>query len=414
VRAIASRLVQRGHDVTVLTADLGDRLSADSGSRLKLETEKIKEEDPASPPLTGSASGCEYQEDGVEAIYLRSLQSYRATTINPGIFDFCRRRLRDYDVVHIYGLYDLIGCIVAWSCRRQGIPYVLEPLGMFGPKIRSQRKKVLYHKLVGRALFEGARVVIATSETERRELADGGVCNENIVTRRNGIDLTEFETLPARGAFRAAHNLGEQTPLVLFLGRISFIKGLDLLVKAFSQVETDAVLAIAGPDDDDGCADRIRALISDLELGERAILMGPLYQNSRLEAFVDADIFVLPSRYESFGNVAAESIACGTPVLVTEQCGISSLIESNTGLVVPCDVPSLAEGMGQLLSDRVRLAQLRAQCAAAATSFSWDEPVTRMEELYASLLNERVQPADFGNSEEDGKVSRRIQKAQAN
>ena len=143
-----------------------------------------------------TAWGWESSRDGVDAIYLRSLANYRATTINPNVLNFCARRLRNYDVVHIYGLYDALGAVTAWFCRRSGIPYVLEPLGMFGPKIRSQQKKRVYGRLIGSGLFDGAEAVIATSETERSELVAGGIDPEKVVLRRNGLDLSEFQDLP--------------------------------------------------------------------------------------------------------------------------------------------------------------------------------------------------------------------------
>jgi glycosyltransferase involved in cell wall biosynthesis len=405
VRAIARGLARRGHEVTVLTADLGQEQESE-GSTSRPNAEINNEHAPgrrAPDDARGSrsheaatgwrshASGWRSQEDGVEAVYLRTLQNYRATTINPQILTFCARQVRDYDLVHIYGLYDLFGSTAAWFCRRHGVPYVLEPLGMFGPKVRSQNKKRLYRKLVGNALFAGARVVVANSDTERNELIAGGIAAEKIVLRRNGIELAEFQTLPAAGTFRGKHNLDDKTPLLLFLGRISFIKGLDQLVNAFAQVvrvHPDARLVIAGPDDADGCTEAIRKTVAEFELGNRVILSGPLYGDERLQAFVDADVFVLPSRYESFGNVAAESIACGTPVLVTDRCGIAPLIDGSAALVVPCEVDGLRAGMERLLENDGLRSRLRAGCSQVARKLSWDEPVEQTERLYRSLVSQ--------------------------
>jgi glycosyltransferase involved in cell wall biosynthesis len=372
VRAIAKALAGRGHEVTVLTADRGE---TDGETKLADLTDWSR-----SP----SEWGWEARDNGVETIYLPTMQNYRATTVNPRILRFCARRLREYDVVHIYGLYDLIGSTAGWFCRRYGIPYVLEPLGMFGSKVRSRQKKLLYRKLVGDSLFKRAKAIIATSETERDALIQGGIAAERIALRRNGIDLSEFQSLPARGAFRARFALSEKTPVIFFLGRLSFIKGLDLLVKAFARLESDARLVIAGPDDFDGCAQTVRALIEEFGLGERVTLAGPLYGREKLEALVDADVVVLPSRHESFGNAAAESIACGTPVLVTDQCGIARLVEGKAGLVVPYDVEALHKGMQRLLEDEALSAQLRAGCAEVAEGLSWEGPVAAMESLYAS------------------------------
>ncbi len=332
-----------------------------------------------------SVWGWEAIDHGVEAVYLPTVQNYRATTVNPRMMRFFRRRLREFDAVHIYGLYDLIGSTAAWYCRRYHIPYVLEPLGMFGPKVRSQQKKKLYRKVLGNSLFKGAAAIIATAENERDELIDGGIDPEKIVLRRNGIDLSEFESLPPRGAFRARLGIEETTPFFLFLGRLSFIKGLDHLVKAFARFEGDEHLIIAGPDDHDGCSHTVRALIAEFGLGARVRLAGPLYGVEKLEALVDADVFVLPSRYESFGNAAAESIACGIPALVTDRCGLAPLISGKAGLVVPYDVAALHKGMRRMIEDKEFREEIRAGCATVARSLSWEKPVDEMEGLYRSL-----------------------------
>jgi glycosyltransferase involved in cell wall biosynthesis len=251
-------------------------------------------------------------------------------------------------------------------------------------------------------LFTGAQVVIATSETERAELIAGGMDEAKILLRRNGINIDDFETLPQRGSFRAQRNIEAATPLIVFVGRLSFIKGLDLLVRAFAQLENQAhsttsgrdargpSLVIAGPNDDDGCAAEVQRLVDEFQLGDRVTLTGPLYAQEKLEAFVDADWVVLPSRYESFGNVAAEAVACGTPVLVTDQCGIAPLIDGRAGLVVPCDVDGLRNGLQRLLDDKSLLEQLREGCDSVARSLSWNEPVETMERIYESLLEPKM------------------------
>lgn len=400
MRAIATALARRGHEVTVLTADRGEM---DGDVQLSALA------DSAGWKRTSSPWGWEAHDRGVEAFYLPTLQNYRATTVNPRMLRFFKRRIRSFDAVHIYGLYDLIGSTAAWYCRRYNIPYVLEPLGMFGPKVRSRGKKRLYRKLLGNALFKGASAIIATAENERDELIEGGIPPRKIRLRRNGIDLSEFQTLPARGAFRSRLGIDEETPFVLFLGRLSFIKGLDHLVKAFARFEGNEHLVIAGPDDHDGCSHTVRALIAEFGFGERVRLAGPLYREEKLQALVDADVFVLPSRYESFGNAAAESIACGVPPLVTDRCGLAPLINGKAGLVVEYDVAALHKGMRRMLEDKVFREGLRAGCAAVARSLSWEEPVEELEKLLFDLQKvsssaRKVSSSEFQVSSSDAQV----------
>ena len=386
VKGIARALSQRGHEITVLTADLGETVEAFAGRDWRRERTK-------------GDWGWEWQADGVKAIYLKTLTNYRATTISPRVLEFCLRSLADFELVHVYGLYDLLGSVVARFCRRRGIPYVIEPLGMFQPKVRSLQKKRLYHTLIGDALFRGAAVVIATSEHERQELIAGGIAAEKIALRRNGLDLNEFRWLPVRGALRGKLGIAENQRLVLFLGRVSFIKGLDLLVRAFgefAETHPDVRLVIAGPDDQDGCREEIIGLVDKLKLKRCVSFTGPLYGEEKLQALADADLFVLPSQYESFGNAAAEAIACGLPVLVTDGCGIAPLVDGRAGLVVQCSVEGLRAGLERLLSvdslpDDSLLVQLRAGTAAVARELSWDEPVAEMERIYVSAAKSEGQ-----------------------
>ena len=239
-------------------------------------------------------------------------------------------------------------------------------------------------------MFRWAEIVIATSEAERAELIAGGVPEAKIVLRRNGVDVNEFRSLPARGGFRASLGIAEETPLVLFLGRLSFIKGLDLLVRAFARTEGEVRLVIAGPDDNDGCVSAVRRLIGQLSLDDRVVLCGPLYGSEKLQALTDADVFVLPSRYESFGNVAAEAIACGLPVLITDRCGIAPLINNQAGLAVPGTVEALAAGMNRLLHDKSLSERFRADCPRMTQRLSWEEPVNLLERVYESMSKERL------------------------
>lgn len=375
VSGIARELARRGHEITVLTACLTD----------------AEADVPLNAPTAMSRSGSWVATDrGIETVYLPTLLNYRATTINPGVLRFCRRRLSEFDVVHIYGLYDALGWAVARACRRRGLPYVLEPLGMFGGKIRSRRKKQLYQRLIGNKLFRGAHRIIATSLMEKQELISGGVDPEQIVLRRNGVDLSQFRELPPLGRFRARLGIAKDQPLLLFVGRLSFIKGLDLLVEAlakFAEADSrESVLVLAGANDGDGCLQRVQELVARLKLDGRVIQLGPIYGEEKLEALVDADLFVLPSRYESFGNAAAEAIAAHTPVLVTQECGIAPLV-GEAGVVVPCQVDALRDGLMRMLGEPESLAKVRAECAAVAAGLSWDEPVDLMESVYQDAVS---------------------------
>jgi len=376
VRALARGMASLGNTVSVLTADLG----LDAGKRKS---------------LNGNFNrwGYEAKEDGVDVTYLRTRARYRSLTWNPGISGICHDRLERYDVAHIFGLYDLIGPRVASVCRSIGKPYLLEPMGMFRPIVRSLWMKRLYHTVLGDTMIRGASRVIATAEREREELLDGGIPNEKIVVRRNGIDIPV--RFPPAGRFRNEWNISNNAKLVLFLGRLVSKKSPDLMLEAYSKwlrrsrESRSSVLVLAGPDEGDGYRQRLEAMAGQMGLNGRVVFTGPLYDDAKWAAYRDADLFVLPSRNENFGNTAAEAVACGTPVLVTDQCGIAPIVDGRAGLVVPHDCAALEAGLERILGDPAFAANLRSGCAAVARSLGWAEPLAEMESLYRELVSER-------------------------
>ncbi len=156
VRALSEAMARRGHQVTVLTADWN------------LESRFPAGAEPSG--TTRSPFGWRRDENGVQAIYLPTWFHYRALSWNPAAKRFLRARLQNFELVHIFGLYDFLGPAVADACRRRNIPYVIEPIGMFLPIVRSLWLKRMYHQTLGRSMLAGARFLIATSQQECDEL----------------------------------------------------------------------------------------------------------------------------------------------------------------------------------------------------------------------------------------------------
>lgn len=376
VRALARGIAASGHGVTVLTADLG----FDPAKRKTAQA-------------TASRWGFEAKEDGVEAIYLRTRARYRALTWNPGVVAYCRERLASFDVVHIYGLYDLIAPRIAAECRRIGRPYVVEPMGMFQPIVRNIFLKRVYHTVYGKSMLAGAARVIATAEQERQEMIAGGIPDAKIIVRRNGIDVPG--SFPPAGRFRNHWNISTDVKLVLFLGRLVSKKSPDLMLEAFSRWQQrgngcrNSVMVLAGPDEGDGYRQRLEAQAARLGLNGGVLFTGPLYGEAKWAAYRDADLFVLPSQNENFGNTAAEAVASGTPVLVTDRCGIAPIVDQRAGLVVRHDCAALEAGLEQILDDPAMAARLRAGCAEVTRSLGWAEPLAEMESIYHTVIEER-------------------------
>jgi glycosyltransferase involved in cell wall biosynthesis len=365
VRSIARMLVGLGNEVTVLTADLG------FGPR-----------EIAAARVVADPQGWRSDLDGVKAIYFRTRAHYRDLTINPGIWEFCRRRLKEFDIVHIYGLYDTLGPAVGRYCRKFRIPYFVEPLGMTRPIDRGFLLKRIWRRWAKNYLGQASRW-IATSGLEREDLRAAGVPSEKVLLRFNGIDRAEFKNLPPLGAFRKSVGVPDDERLILFLGRLIPRKGADLLLEALAQIGGDKIkLVIAGPEGESGYLAFLRDKARMLGIDQRVLFPGPLYEDALKEAFVDATVFALPSRYENFGNAAAEAIACGTPVVVTDRCGIAHLVDGRAGLVTSYDSQAVGQALMELLDNPMLYRRLKAGCAQVVEEISWEGLVRKLQNSY--------------------------------
>lgn len=198
-----------------------------------------------------------------------------------------------YDIIHVHNRYS----------------YILQAHGSL-PRIGAWRKlKWFYNTLFGYKLLRGASRVIALSRVEAEQYRRMGVPEEKIAIIPNGIDLSEYASLPPEGSFKKKFGIKEKEKIVLYLGRIHKIKGIDILVKAFANVikKLDSVrLVVVGPDD--GYLSELQALIKALRIEDNVLITGPLYGWDKLKAYVDADVYVLPSRYEIWGIARAQKL----------------------------------------------------------------------------------------------------------
>jgi glycosyltransferase involved in cell wall biosynthesis len=383
VRSLSQQLVKLGHQVTVLTADWG---WGASGSATKGRSSAEQ-----------TVFGWRLEESGIEAIYLRSWLRYRALSWNPGIARFCQARLWNFDVIHIFGLYDFLGPATAAACRRSAVPYVVEPIGMFLPIVRNFLLKRMYHLTLGQRMLRGSRKIIATSPQEVAELASSGLNAEKIVVRRNGVEIPE--ALPERGKFRTALGIPENSKLILYLGRLSEKKSPDVLLQAFALVckarnDAHVCLVFIGPDEG-GMGKKLRQMAGDLGITALVHISGAVSGDQKWSAYRDADVFVLPSQNENFGNTAGEAVAAGTPVVVTDKCGIAPLLADVAGLVVKHDAATIAWALERVLWEPGLHEKLSAGCRRVTAQLDWDEPAREMEKLYEQLVNGEKEAAEL-------------------
>jgi len=257
-------------------------------------------------------------------------------------------------IVHCYGLYNFLCPRAAGLSKRLGVPYLVEPLGMFPPRARNRLAKAVYNLVVTKRLLRDAAAVVAASEQEASDLS--AIANKNkIIVRRNGIDLERFRDLPNADHLRRQWGIGTAERVILFVGRISPIKNLEQLVLAFGAARIpNARLVLVGPFPEQSYKEKLQSVIRAQGLESSVLLAGPLFDDDHRAALGLAELVVLPSLNESFGNAAGEAVAAGVPVLLTETCGIAPLIHERAGLAVPVSIPDLTAGLTTMMDPEKR------------------------------------------------------------
>lgn len=289
------------------------------------------------------------------------------------------------DFVHIHGLWGPILYAASQAAQRSRVRYCFRPAGMLDPWSLAQsgwkkRAALLagYRRALDRAAF-----IHVLNEDERRLIQPLGLGAPAVVLP-NGVFFEELLPLPDAGTFRARHPALGNAPFVLFLSRLHYKKGLDVLAQAFALLaarRSDVRLVVAGPDE--GARGDFQARVSGHGVTDRVHVVGPLYGRQKLAAFVDAACFCLPSRQEGFSVAIIEALACARPVVISQACHFPEVAQTGAGRIVTLDPAAVAAALEQTLADPA--AARRAGDAGAGLvreRYTWDAVAERCLALY--------------------------------
>lgn len=355
VHGLAAALVRRGHDVHVYTTSMDGENDLDV-------------------PL-----GVPVRLDGVAVHYFR-VPWLRRLCWSPALGKQLRESIAGFDVVHLHSVFLWPTWAAARAAGRAGVPYITAPRGMLIRNLIQRRNpwvKTAWINLIERTTFVRAAGVHVTAELERDELRAFGWPLREIAWIPNGVDCPVRHLPRSAGPFA-----GLPERYVLFLSRISWKKGLDRLITAWQAVP-DIPLVIAG-NDDENYRPKLEALASSLGVRERVIFIGPVTDDHKWALFESAELFVLPSYSENFGNVVAEAMAMACPVVVSPEVGIAALVaDTGAGVVTDCSPERLASTIRSMLAETSLLRAMGARGREAVHArLSWSSVGQQAESLY--------------------------------
>jgi len=365
---ISKKLADNGNDVVVYATD-----TLDKKSRIKIEENPIK-------------------HNGIKIYYFKNISNYVTSRYKipfPIEMPFIvKNQIKEFDIIHLHGHRHVLSLIVFYFAKRYKIPYILQTHGDIPYVNQRTIVKKIYDFIWGYEILKNASKVIAVTKTEAEQYKKIGVSEDKIVIIPNGVDLSLFHHLPKKGTFRDKYRISLDAKIVLYLGRLHKIKGIDLLIDAFSELQKQvpmSKLVIVGPDE--GFYVTLRNQASRSNVGDNIIFTGPLYGEDKLSVYVDADAYVLPSIYEAFAITVLEAWMCGTPVIVTKGCSISDLV-GNAGLVVEYDKYELKNAILKVFKNDDEIKKFKENGKRLVTeTLNIESSVNKIEELYLQSIS---------------------------
>jgi len=291
-------------------------------------------------------------------------------------------------IIHNHGLWTMPNIYSGYLRTKGDVKLVISPHGTMSEWTRNYhrwRKWIMWHLGGQKKAIDVADAFHATAEDEYHDIRRIG-CKQPVAIIPSGIDIPPLIKCPSKSR-----------RIVLFLGRIHKKKGIDLLLKAWSVIEGQFQqwdLIISGPNDQ-GYLSQYQSLASKLAL-KRVQFIGPLYDEDKLNMYRKASIYVLPTHSENFGITVAESLAAGTPVIVTKGAPWSGVIKNNAGWWIDIGIEPLVECLKQALSlSEEQLIEMGKNGREwMIRDYSWETIGKKMIDFYNWLLNNNNSP-DF-------------------
>jgi glycosyltransferase involved in cell wall biosynthesis len=364
VYAISTELSKRGHKVMVITSD-----DVDENGKGMVE--------------------CVEVVDGVE-VYRRPL--------------LLAKRMREYwflsdvtamlsrlkaDIVHTHGYRCLSSFIATDWCRRNKVPLVLTPHGIYPPRsLTNHLIKTVYDHSFGNLLLRSSGKIVALTEHNKHLLLKLGALEDRIVLIPNGVNVNRYDKTRLCNEKISREEFGG--PVLLYVGRVDWNKGLETviealpaLVKGFSHVK----FLIVGPDWSEH-GEKLWALASELGVSKSVVMTGEVSEEEKLSYYSVADVFVLPTMHEGLSLSLLEAMASSLPIVVTKSGGPGDILADGVHalLMNDCSAQEISSLVSMILADS-RLAKRIGKNAFDLVSkgFSWDRVVDKIEALYSEL-----------------------------
>lgn len=308
------------------------------------------------------------------------------------LVEWLEESLLKFDVVHIHSVFSVTSIRTAEIASKNRVPYILRPAGSLD-RFDLQKKRLVkywFMSAVVKRMLENAKSIHCTSLKEKESLESFGAQTKVVVLP---LPVSVPREKGSRERFRSAHGIGPSDFVWLFMSRIDYKKGLEVLLGAMGRIVHERPwtrLLIAG-----GSLDGYKAMvvswIREKHLDANVTFVGFVEGNEKADVMAAADCFVLPSMNENFGVAVVESLASGLPVVISKNVYIwREVVARSGGVACEYSEESLVGAMLGVMNDHERLMTMRAQATKVAEAFSPDSLAPIYSQLYHDCVANKL------------------------
>jgi glycosyltransferase involved in cell wall biosynthesis len=365
VHGLAKSLSQRGHEVHVYTTTLDGPLDLDV---------------PTDRPVP---------MDGVYVHYFR-VPVLRRLAWSPAMRAMLKRTVASFDVVHLHSVFLWPTWAAARAASRAGVPYLIAPRGSLVRALIDQKSRWLkktWIALIERRSIARAAGLHVTAALEQADVEALRLPARKIYCVPNGLDIPDASRGSQEGPFAYLRK-----PYALFVGRLHWKKGLDRLIRSWRTV-ADLPLIIVG-NDETGYGAELAQIAQTEGVADRVIFAGPASDEDKWALYANAELTILPSYSENFGNVVVEAMAVGCPVVVTETVGSAATVrEAGAGVISDGAPANLAQAINTIHQHgELRQSMGRKGRDYVTAHLLWPAVASDMQAVYEEITRDAKQP----------------------
>jgi|TARA_B110000114_G_scaffold184059_1_gene226802 glycosyltransferase involved in cell wall biosynthesis len=333
-------------------------------------------------------------------VFVFEREIFNSIQFSYGFKKFMDNNIDKYDLIHIHGLYRFPTSYAAFKAKRNQIPYIISTHGALDPYLYNTSNKNLFLKRLWEYLFDfpnfrNSNAIHCTSEVEKKKVRQLNL-NKNIFVIPIFISNTFLKKKLKKNSFNKSIGLNKKNFIILFLGRINFKKGLDLLIPAFKKIHDEFPLSrllMVGGNSEGYLQKTINPLIKKHNIRKQVLYHKPIYGEKLINCYREADLFVLPSYSENFGLTIFEAMSQKTPVVVSNQVDLAPIIKKNNiARICKCTVNSIYLSIRLSILNKKQSKNLSKKAYKfVINNYTSDKVVNRINKKYKEIIKKNVQ-----------------------